>query len=81
MIDNFGYISHVGLADVVGGKLWFCVAAENDERLNLIKHVSSVYFYTKKDCEKYIRKGFSGEMKTKLLSKLKATKGRAYLYC
>ena len=64
-------IAYTGLCDVWGGKMWFCVTPDGNDRN---------YFWTKRDCEKYIRKGFSGEMKTKLLSALRARKGRAFSY-
>ena len=66
-------VAYVGLGDVVGGKMWFCV--------NKTKGMNMVWFWTKKECEKYIRDSFSGDDKKYLLKKLSERKGRAYTYC
>jgi len=64
-------IAYVGLCDVWGGKMWFCVSPEKTE---------CSHFWTKKECEKYIRDNFSGSDKKYLLNKLRERKGRAVLY-
>ena len=42
-------IAYVGLCDVVGGRMWFCVSPVKKE---------SEYFWTKKKCEKFVRDSF-----------------------
>ena len=64
-------IAYTGLCDVWGGKMWFCVAPGKNE---------SEYFSTKKECEQFIRKSFSGNDRKFLLNKLKERKGRAVCY-
>lgn len=64
-------IAYVGLGDVWGGKMWFCVTPDGKD---------SNIFWTKKECEKYIRSTFNGNDKKYLLSALKESKGRAFSY-
>lgn len=63
--------AYTGLCDVWGGKMWFCVTPDGQDRN---------HFWTKKECEKYIRSTFQGNDKKHLLSTLKARKGRACSY-
>ena len=62
-------ITFAGLGDVVGGRLWFCVDPYCFSR--------KVWFYTKKECEFYIRNTFTGNTKKNLLNQLAKAKGRA----
>lgn len=55
----------------VGRKMWFCVTPGKTE---------CNYFWTKKECEQFIRKSFIGNDKKFLLKKLKERKGRAVCY-
>lgn len=71
-------VCYVGLVDVCGGKMWYCVTAKKD--LEKYAGSQSLYFCTKKECENYIRKNHTGEMKKYLLGKLKERKGRACWY-
>lgn len=65
-------IAYVGLRDVVGGKMWFCVEHENTNQV--------IVFRTKKECGDYARKMFSRGVKKHLLRQLDAIKGRrAYI--
>ena len=64
-------IAYVGLCDVVGGRMWFCVSPGNRE---------TEYFWTKKECEKFVRDSFSGRDRKYLLAKLRECKGKAMLY-
>ena len=64
-------ISYVGLCDVVGGRMWFCVSPVKNE---------TEYFWTKKECEKFVRDSFSGSDRKYLLSKLREFKGKTMLY-
>lgn len=71
MIELRKGIAYVGLLDVVGGKMWFCHDPNRQ---------CSAVFWTKKECEQFIRKTFSGEDKRQLLKRLKDVKGRAFCY-
>lgn len=64
-------IAYTGLRDVWGGKMWFCVTPDGE---------SSCYFWTKKECEEYIRGAYHGKDKKFLLTELRARNGRAYSY-
>ncbi len=64
-------VAYTGLCDVWGGKMWFCITHKSDE---------TRYFWTKKECEKFIRCSFSGSDKKHMLSKLKNRHGRAVCY-
>ena len=63
-------IAYVGLCDVWGGKMWFCVSPSGE----------GVYFATKKECANYIRGVYGGEVRAHLLSDLKKKRGRAHFY-
>ncbi len=63
-------VAYTGLCDVWGGKMWFCITQSNETR----------QFWTKKECEKFIRCFFSDSDKKYLLSKLKSCHGRAVCY-
>jgi hypothetical protein len=64
-------IAFAGLGDVVGGRLWYCVEPTFRE---------TVWFGTKKECEAYIRKNFTGHIKKEILGQLWSVKGRAIIY-
>lgn len=64
-------ITYVGLCDVVGGRMWYCVSPGKKE---------GAYFWRKKECEKFVRGSFSGSDRKYLLSKLRECKGRAKSY-
>ena len=64
-------IAYTGLCDVWGGKMWFCVSPGKAE---------SVYFSTKRECERFIKNSFSGDDRKFLLNKLKERKGRTACY-
>lgn len=61
-------IAYVGLADVVGGKMWFCITSISD--------MTSVYFSYKREVVKYINNNFEGEDKKYLIGMLNAYKGQ-----
>jgi len=63
-------ISYVGLCDVWGGKMWFCVSPSGE----------NVYFWKKKECASYIRDTYVGDTRAYLLSKLRKRQGRAFCY-
>ena len=65
-------ITFVGISDVVGGRLWSCV--------DPYCFSNKVWFYTKKECEFYIRNTFTGNTKKTLLSQLAKAKGRVKIY-
>lgn len=64
-------ISFVGLGDVVGGKLWYCISHQDTYEVT--------WFGRKTQCERYIRMHFDGQLKKALLSDLKKFKGRAFV--
>lgn len=64
-------VAFTGLMDVVGGVMWFCYDPN---------YKSSMPFWTKKECEAYIRKIYVGEDRALLLRKLRECKGRAFRY-
>lgn len=64
--------SYTGLCDVVGGKMWFCISPEGTK--------SVLRFWTKKECEDFIRASFNDSVKRTLLASLRTTKGRAVMY-
>lgn len=71
MIELRKGVAYVGLLDVVGGKMWFC----HDPN-----HQCSAVFWTKKECEGFIRDTFDKEDRKQLLARLKSVKGRAFRY-
>ncbi len=76
-IDRYEYMTakgykYVGLGDVEGGKLWFCVANRYTNEM--------VWFERKKGCEKHIRQNFGGRLRNAMLNDLRNTKGRAWIY-
>ncbi len=60
-----------GLCDVWGGKMWFCYDPH---------YGHSMVFWTKRECEAYIRKIYTGADRTLLLRTLGECKGRAVCY-
>lgn len=65
-------ICYVGLVDVVGGKLCYCVSAEQT--------TESKYFPTKAECRKYIKENFRLDERKELLCRLDKCNGRAYIH-
>lgn len=65
-------ICYVGLVDVVGGKMWYCINAE--------RTTEGKYFCTKEECRGYIKENFRLDERTELLRRLDKCKGRAFIH-
>lgn len=65
-------ICYVGLVDVVGGKMWYCVNAE--------RTTEGRYFHTKAECREYIKENFRHNERSELLRRLAQCNGRAYIH-
>lgn len=65
-------ICYVGLVDVVCGKMWYCVNAEQT--------TEGKYFSTKAECRGYIKENFRLDERTELLRRLDKCKGRAFIH-
>lgn len=62
-------VANTGLADVVGGRMWFVSVLGKGTQ----------YFWLKSECKQYIKDTFGKG--SELLKQLAACKGRAFCYC